>query len=280
MKQGIGHSHSEGNVGYSQFVKRFLEFLLLLGPCLLGVRSIQASAEGGVLMIGDSLSVGRVSKTLQPLFERETGLSARVVASCGSRPRDWTKTQPRYSTNCGFYDLSASHREEVKYREALKNPHSTPKLSELLEEEKPSVLVIQQGTNMFGDLSTPTKIATARRELRALLEGVFSSRSPPRQCLWVAPPDTSKWSSEEEDRMYHFIADEVSAHCKVFDSRTVTRYPVKPGWIADGIHYDQTWLGRSQQDNWSEAIAAQLGSMMAPNKQKETPRRPKSPGSH
>lgn len=231
-------------------------------------------------MIGDSLSVGRVSKTLRPLFEKETGLAARVVASCGSRPRDWSKSQPRYSTNCGYYDLSTSRREELKYRDALKKPHATPKLSELLEEEKPSVLVIQQGTNMFGDLSSPVKLEAARMELRVLLDEAFATRPAPRHCLWIAPPDTSKWSSEEEDRMYHFIADEVSARCRILDSRTVTRYPVKPGLIADGIHYDQTWLGRSQQDNWSEAIAAQLRSMTSLSPQKETPRRPKSPGSH
>ena len=223
MKQGMGHSLSGRVLGYSLSVKSFVAFLILI--------PLVAHADGGVLMIGDSLSVGRVSKTLQPLFERELGLRARVVASCGSRPRDWSRGHAIYSTNCGFYDLGSSQPKEWGYRQALKQPHATPKLSDLMDEEKPSIVVIQQGTNMLGDLSSPKKRDAARRELQALLGEVFSARPAPRHCLWVSPPDTSKWSSEEEDRMYHFLAEEVKARCRIFDSRTVTRYPVKPGWI-------------------------------------------------
>ncbi|MEO5666806.1 MAG: SGNH/GDSL hydrolase family protein [Bdellovibrionota bacterium] len=235
---------------------------------------VQAWSEGGILMIGDSLSVGRVSKTLQPLLTRELGVKTRIVASCGSRPRDWNSKTSSYETSCGYDDLSATRSEEIPYRDALKQPHATPKLVKLLAQEKPETIIIQQGTNMFWDLQDARDPKRARAEIRALLDQVFSAKPAPKKCLWIAPPDTSKWPSEMEDRLFHLISEEVSSRCRVFDSRTVTRYPVKPSRGADGIHYDQTFLGRSQQDHWSEAIVAAVKALDAKSKMliKESPR--------
>ena len=58
--------------------------------------------------------------------------------------------------------------------------------------------------------------------------------------------------------MYHFLNKTIGERCKVFDSRTVTRYPVSPGSAADGIHYDQTEKGKPEQDKWAAAIAKEV----------------------
>ena len=94
------------------------------------------------------------------------------------------------------------------------------------------------------------------------------NKNYPKNCLWIAPPDSSFWSADIKEEIFVILKEAIhksnkvlGTNCGIFDSRKVTHYPLAPGekseWNdhVDGIHYSHTPLGTPIVDNWMKKIA-------------------------
>src|ERR1700741_1790209 len=98
-----------------------------------------------ILMIGDSLSVGKFGEVIQ----MHLALKHRVAAyaSCGSSPEHWLAGEPDFITKCGYRQRtndSDVFTDWVNGR--APRPTRTPKRADLVRKHKPTVLVVQLGT--------------------------------------------------------------------------------------------------------------------------------------
>jgi hypothetical protein len=95
-----------------------LQPLLLLLAVLVGVGSFvlvasgkqkSAKAPGGpppsILMVGDSLSVGKFGEVVQGHLAQKYPVAA--YASCGSSPEHWLSGEPEFITKCGYRQHTA-----------------------------------------------------------------------------------------------------------------------------------------------------------------------------
>src|ERR1044072_113104 len=99
-----------------------------------------------ILMIGDSLSVGKFGEVIQ----MHLALKHRVAAyaSCGSSPEHWLASEPAFIPKCGDRQrTSASDLFTGWVNGRAPRPPRTPKLADLVRKHKPTILVIQLGTN-------------------------------------------------------------------------------------------------------------------------------------
>lgn len=222
-----------------------------------------SSTTPRVLMIGDSLSVNTLSGQIVSKLAGGAFGHLRILASGGSKPTDWTAGTPVYVNTWGYSDYTESSRISVGRPEILRSPFNSPKLVDLLQKETPDIVVIQQGTNLLWDFDlSEEKSARIKREVSELVSQLWASPNAPAKCLWLTPPDTSKFSPEAEDKMYHLINEAVSGRCKVFDSRTVGAYPTAPGqWGGDGVHHSGARGGAELQQKWSNAISLEINQL-------------------
>lgn len=216
----------------------------------------------GILMIGDSLSVGAQSDKILKLVADEIGGHVRIIASGGSKPEDWVSTYPVYQNKWGFTDYSDTQRISQGHAKSHRNPYQNPKLRDLLRTEKPEILVIQQGTNLMGFVQSGKNLSVVSEQVRALVREAFSTSPRIKKCLWVAPPDTSLYSKDTEEITFHLIARAVAGRCRVLDSRDTRRvgvYPAAPNSIwGDGIHLAKARGGKAVQRNWARAIVDEI----------------------
>src|ERR1041385_8462946 len=142
-----------------------LQPLLLLFAIVIGLGSFVLVASGkskapkarktpqapegpppSILMVGDSLSVGKFGEVVQSHLARKYPVAA--YAYCGSSPEHWLSAEPDFFTKCGY-------RQHTGNTDVLRDfvngkpprPAVTPKLSTLLDRHKPTILIVQLGTN-------------------------------------------------------------------------------------------------------------------------------------
>ena len=99
-----------------------------------------------ILMIGDSLSCGKFGEAIQMHLALKHRVSA--YASCGSSPEHWLATEPDFITKCGYRQRTTDSdifTDWVNGR--APRPTRTPKLADLIRKHKPTMLVVQLGTN-------------------------------------------------------------------------------------------------------------------------------------
>ncbi|MFL6529400.1 MAG: SGNH/GDSL hydrolase family protein [Chthoniobacterales bacterium] len=207
-------------------------------------------AQTRVMLIGDSLSVGAFGEAVQQhLASRFGPQNVMAFASCGSSPENWLADQPSFYTPCGYREVTPD-RPPI-YRD-FNNGHKprrtlTPKVEGLVRRYRPSVVVVQQGTNWMDRNLTDTEIANfTDRFIRA-------ARAPGvRQIIWIEPPDSSALR-KRQDRIHRLIqAAARRDNFEVIDSRELTHYvPGKTG--GDGIHYN---------NDSSRAWAAKLNPLL------------------
>lgn len=207
--------------------------------------SIEIATDARVLMIGDSLSAGPFGEAVQRhLAVRFGPQNVAAFASCGSSPENWLEDEPAFYTRCGYRE-STPDRPPV-YRDFVngKPPHPTltPKIEALVRRYRPTVVVVQLGTNwMDRNLSDTQVSATIHRFVDAI------RGSTVREIIWIEPPDSSAFR-KTQDRIHSLIEASASRHrFQVIDSRQFTHYiPGKSG--GDGIHYNSeaslAWAGR------------------------------------
>ncbi|HSP46048.1 MAG TPA: SGNH/GDSL hydrolase family protein [Chthoniobacterales bacterium] len=212
------------------------------------------SAPPSILMIGDSLSVGKFGEVVQ----MHLALKHRVAAyaSCGSSPEHWLTGEPDFVTKCGYRQrTSDSDIFNDWVNGHAPRPTRTPKLADLVRKHKPTILVVQLGTNwMDRNLSDEQMGEYISRLVDEVRRGTVE------KIVWIAPPDSSRLRKTQG--RVHQIIRRASARKKfdIIDSRNVTHYVMgKTG--GDGIHYNS-----ESSEAWAHAIQRDLDIKIALNR--------------
>jgi lysophospholipase L1-like esterase len=245
---------------------KLLQSALLPLAFLVGIGSFVLVAEGkpkksakaapdapppSILMIGDSLSVGKFGEVVQSHLALKHRVAA--YASCGSSPEHWLAGEPVFVTPCGY-------RQRTSDSDIFTdggNGHAprrtrTPKLADLVRKHKPSVLIIQLGTNwMDRNLSDEQMSEYLSRMVDEARQG------PVEKIVWIAPPDSSRLR-KTQGRIHQVIRRAAARkNFDIIDSRNVTHYVMgKTG--GDGIHYNT-----ASSEAWARAIQRDLDIKIA-----------------
>jgi hypothetical protein len=241
-----------------------LQPLLSLLAVLVGVGSFVLVASGkskspknpddlppSILMVGDSLSVGKFGEVVQGHLARKYPVSA--YASCGSSPEHWLSAEPDFVTKCGYREHTAEtdvFRDSVHGRPP--RPTVTPKLARLISQHKPTILIVQLGTNWMDRSLTEEQMSGYLdqfvREAR---------RGAVEEIIWIAPPDSSRLRKTQGK--VHMLIRKAARRdgFQVVDSREVTHYVLgKTG--GDGVHYNN-----EASEDWARKIQDDLDSKLS-----------------
>ena len=204
-----------------------------------------------VLMIGDSLSVGKFGETVQAHLALKRRVAA--YASCGSSPEHWLAGEPAFMTKCGYRERTSTsdiYSDFVNGRPP--RPTRTPKLADLVRKHKPTILVVQLGTNwMDRNLSEEQMSDYLNRFVDE------ARRGPVQKIVWIAPPDSSSLR-KVQGKVHQLIRRAATRKgFDVIDSRKVTHYVVgKTG--GDGVHYNN-----ESSEAWARGIQRELDAKLA-----------------
>jgi lysophospholipase L1-like esterase len=204
-----------------------------------------------ILMIGDSLSVGKFGEVIQ----MHLALKHRVAAyaSCGSSPEHWLAGEPDFVTKCGYRQrTSDSDIFNDWVNGHAPRPTRTPKLADLVRKHKPTILVVQLGTNWMDRNLSDEQM---NEYLNRLIDE--ARRGPVEKIVWIAPPDSARLRKVQGK--VHQILRRAAARKKfeIIDSRNVTHYVTgKTG--GDGIHYNS-----EASEAWARAIQRDLDIKIA-----------------
>lgn len=230
-----------------------LAFLILIGSLVLAAGRRKSPAEGPpprVLMIGDSLSVASFGETLEQHLERRYGReNVAFFASCGSSPENWLSGEPVFYTKCGYRQRTPTSDIYRDFHNGKPpSPVRTPKLENLLANYKPTIVIVQLGTNWMDRSLSDDKI-------RSILDQFMSTaRRGGRRIVWITPPDSSRFS-KTQGRIQRLISQAKRSGVSLISSRRLTQYvPGKTG--GDGVHYN-----RESGEAWARKVIAEYDEM-------------------
>ena len=204
-----------------------------------------------VLLIGDSLSVGKFGEVVQAHLALKRRVAA--YASCGSSPEHWLASEPDFMTKCGYRERTANSdifSDFVNGRPP--RPTRTPKLADLVRKHKPTILVVQLGTNWMDRSLSEEQMSDY---LNRFIDE--ARRGPVEKIVWIAPPDSS--SLRKVQGKVHQLIRRASSRkgFDVIDSRRVTHYVIgKTG--GDGVHYNS-----ESSEAWARSIQRELDAKLA-----------------
>ena len=207
-----------------------------------------------VLIIGDSLSVSGFGDAVREHLEHEFGRqNVAFFASCGSSPESWLQDEKVFYTRCGYREKTPTSDIYSDYHKGKKPPPTaTPKIETLIERYKPTIVIVQLGTNWM-DQTLPDDYI--RHVLSRFVSSVHGDSI--RRMIWIGPPDSSRFS-KVQNRIYQLIQQSLPRGDPVIDSRRFTRYIMgKTG--GDGIHYN-----RESGEAWAKPVNASLDQILAP----------------
>jgi hypothetical protein len=238
-----------------------LALLVIIGSFVLGnkfqkpQKASPPRPSPRVLMIGDSLSVGGFGDAVREHLEQQFGRqNVAFFASCGSSPESWLQDQKVFYTKCGYREKTPTTDVYADYRKGKRPPAmATPKIETLLERYKPTIVIVQLGTNWMDQTLSDDYI---RHVLAQFVAAVHADGT--RRLIWIGPPDSSKFS-KVQNRIYRLIQQSVPRGDPVIDSRRFTRYVLgKTG--GDGIHYNS-----ESGEAWAKPVNATLDQILAPD---------------
>lgn len=190
-----------------------------------------------VLMIGDSLSAGPFGEAVQQHLAIKYGpQNVAAYASCGSSPEHWLTNEPAFYTKCGYRESTPD--KPPLFRDFVDGkppkPTFTPKIEGLVRQHRPTVVVVQLGTNWMDRNLSDAEISSF---LERFIDGARGSSV--RQIVWIAPPDSSSMGAKAQARVHRIIQQGGKRDgFDVIDSRQLTHYvPGKTG--GDGVHYNK-----------------------------------------
>ena len=128
---------------------------------------------------------------------------------------------------------------------------ATPKLETLIDRYKPTIVIVQLGTNWMDQTLSDNQI-------RAVLERFVSAahRGSTRRLIWIGPPDSSRFS-KVQSRIYRLIQQSVRRRRSSDRFTRFTRYVLgKTG--GDGIHYN-----RESGEAWAKPVIASIDQILA-----------------
>jgi len=206
-----------------------------------------------VLMIGDSLSVSDFGDVVREHLEHEFGRqNVAFFASCGSSPESWLQNEPVFHTKCGYREKTPTSDVYHDYHNGKRPPAvATPKVETLIERYKPTIVIVQLGTNWMDQTLSDDYIRHVLARFVRAVHGVST-----RRMIWIGPPDSSRFSTVQ-NRIYQLIQQSVSRGDPVIDSRRFTRYLVgKTG--GDGVHYN-----RESGEAWARRVITSIDQVLA-----------------
>ena len=241
------------------------------------------SDQGGVLWIGDSMSLCGLGERMSNLMHGEDEGKYPVVhayMASGTNPMSWLKGPPYgdIGTRSGFWEIhrtpSGTHQlKDVYGMTAGHKPgyHKVPKLEDLLAKHRPEILIVQLG-NCFHDFFPTRNVRFGKKVipqhylarkplnqvpqyLQAFRRTVIEHGSSLKAMCWIAPASTGTVSKELGDTLLGVYQRELPGF-EIFDSRKVTNYPYRH-MDADGIHF---W-GKEAMD-WSNNVHAFVASRL------------------
>jgi len=233
-----------------------LGLLVVIGSFVLANKQQKPSAPPPppkVLMIGDSLSVAGFGDAVREHLERQFGRqNVAFFASCGSSPENWLQNEPVFETRCGYREKTPTSDVYRDYHNGRRPPPvATPKIEMLIQRYKPTIVIVQLGTNWMDQ-------SLSDNQIRAVLERFVSTvhRGSTRKMIWIGPPDSARFS-KVQNRIYRLIQQSVRPGDPVIDSRRFTRYVLgKTG--GDGVHYNSE-SGRA----WARPVIASIDQIVA-----------------
>jgi hypothetical protein len=205
-----------------------------------------------VLMIGDSLSVGKFGEAVQAHLALKRRVAA--YASCGSSPEHWLAAEPDFITKCGYRQRTSDSDIFSDYVNGrAPRPTRTPKLADLVRKHKPTILVVQLGTNWMDRSLTDEQM----NDYLGRFVDEARRGGTVEKIVWIAPPDSARLR-KTQGRVHQLIRRAASRKgFDVIDSRNVTHYVMgKTG--GDGIHYNS-----ESSEAWARGIQRDLDSKLA-----------------
>jgi hypothetical protein len=226
---------------------------LLMGAAV-KTRTPKVAAEPPrVLMVGDSLSVGKFGEVFDDyLIDTYGARNVAFYASCGSSPEHWLRSEPVFYTKCGYRERTPGRSVYVDFDHGRRPRQvATPKLEHLIAEYQPNILFVQLGTNWMDRLvsGNPSKEMEMRDYLDRFVAVARSQPGTAPQIIWIMPPDSSHFSKRVQGTVESIIRSGARKYRQfdVIPSRDLTHYvPGKTG--GDGVHYNSEssteWAGR------------------------------------
>ena len=255
----LAQAQSDTSTDFANRAKKLREMSLLKMEPQVVLSSNTRPRVGGnrVLMIGDSLSVGAFGETLGNYLVSRFGRgNVAAYAAGGSSPQSWMASEPDYITKCGYREQTPFGTQLIDYQNGRRpRPVNIPKIEGLISKYRPTVIIVQQGTNWMDGLSVkPTEEYTHDSEVMDRFIAVLRSRGGEnRQIIWIAPPDSAKFSNRVQRAVETIIKD--AAHKYAFEtvsSRSMTHYITgKTG--GDGVHYNS-----EASEAWAKLVARDL----------------------
>lgn len=200
-----------------------------------------------VLYIGDSLSVGTFGELISDYLVKNYGRpNVAFYASCGSSPENWLSGEPVFETKCGYRQMTPS--QPLIYGDPMR--HRTPKIEALLREHKPTIVMVQQGTNWMDRSLSDDNI---RNTLDRFIDAIHSNANC--KIYWIAPPDSSRFRNVE-GRIYKLIQQHHRRGDYVIPSHRITHY-VRGKTGGDGVHYSS-----EAATQWAQKVIPIFDSIM------------------
>jgi hypothetical protein len=205
-----------------------------------------------ILMIGDSLSVGKFGEVVQAHLALKHRVAA--YASCGSSPEHWLAAEPDFFTKCGYRQRTSDSDIFSDYVNGhAPRPTRTPKLANLVRRHKPTILVVQLGTNWMDRSLTDEQM----NDYLGRFVDEARRGGTVEKIVWIAPPDSARLR-KVQGRVHQLIRRAGTRKgFDIIDSRNVTHYVMgKTG--GDGIHYNS-----ESSEAWARGIQRDLDAKLA-----------------
>lgn len=217
-----------------------------------------------VLVVGDSHNVGFFGDALYQGLQDQLGLSVRSVGLAGASGTTYAADKEALRTlKAGFANRQRGQRVVTP----AGTPVTVPKLSDLIAEEKPRLVVVELGDNFAGYKSKVPDSFVAKQVEMVLKE--IEKKSPAPRCFWITPV----WTDQEGTGLYKktntrlsevnkLIKKAAGTRCTVIDSTqdlglVKTDLPV----LSDGIHF-----GKQSGTKWGKAAAQRISDLLRATK--------------
>jgi hypothetical protein len=193
------------------------------------------------------------------------GVPLSLFAASGSSPVWWFDDTQTQAATWGYTQTSSSPPRRRCFR-GHQEGTCVPKLAAITS-PRPSLFVIQQGTNLLGRSTTDIT-----NQVRTMLHQIAGKTDA---CLWVGAPNArlTVHSKESQDQLWSIIKATASPSCAVYDSRFLPRtdgtgrpvldpdgnlimdvpLPYAPGAGDDGEHLSAQAAGK-----WAQGVALMI----------------------
>lgn len=220
-----------------------------------------------VLMIGDSLSVGEFGSRVRDFLRKQVGReNVFLYASCGSSPQDWCADHETFVTHCGYREDTPDGDRFIDFVNGHKPPPvNTPKVERLVAKHRPTVVIVQLGTNWMDAITRadgPKEVedqAIANR----FVDQIFDASREVEKIIWIMPPDSSHFSNVVQRKVETIIRN-AKTHARrtvtLIRSRDFTSYRAgKTG--GDGVHYN-----KEASAAWANHVTGELVALLPATK--------------